>query len=266
MPSIISRKTLVVFVLAVCATAGNLLSRDAAMAPEQVRRVAFTVEFTETIRNFKRGTARTVNHVYAVRTDGSAAEKSIALYPDGTSEESRSVLMIPERKYIVIRDAVAAMTTQYLSPAAAIRRSALPADSTCKTAPTRQVDIKVLGTGTFLGFPVVQLLETHGPNDRTRTEVWRAPDLNCYPLKTITQFRRDDGTIGDSNEQAASKVTLAEPDPSWFGIPSGYTERVPSAVELEVLRRQGVKPPASFIQSLARIDRNYQDSQRFKPQ
>jgi len=174
--------------------------------------------------------------------------------------------MIPERKYVVIRDTVAAVTTQYLSAASAARRRELPVDATCQTAPTRQVDIKTLGTDIFLGFKVVRLLETHGSNDRAHTEVWRAVELNCYPLKTLTQHRREDGTVNDSNEQVASKITLAEPDPSWFDIPSNYTEKPPSVVELEILQSQGVEPPACFIRSLARIDKTYQESQLYRPQ
>jgi hypothetical protein len=103
-----------------------------------------------------------------------------------------------------------------------------------------------------LGYDV-KLLERDllapGPGGKKiSVESWRAPALNCYPL-------REKLFLGDGNEKIVThvreviSVMPGEPDATLFQIPAGWTERSPSQVYAEFERRypayaRGIPPVA----------------------
>jgi hypothetical protein len=96
--------------------------------------------------------------------------------------------------------------------------------------------------GEILGFPVVLENKSVTFPDRNLTiKYWRAPALNCLPLREEHRLSHANGK-GSFEVLTAIKVTLGEP-PTWmFEIPAAYTERTPSQVFAESAKRLGHSP------------------------
>jgi len=100
------------------------------------------------------------------------------------------------------------------------------------------------GTGErdrILGYEVFrELTTTTGPKgEGAEMEVWKAPKLNCYPLRVRARLKTAKGEVEAENVQEPLAVVPGEPDPMLFFVPSHYQERAPSQVISETSRRKG---------------------------
>jgi hypothetical protein len=93
----------------------------------------------------------------------------------------------------------------------------------------------------ILGYEVFrELSATKGPKGETaEMEMWKAPKLNCYPLRVTARLKTAKGELEAENVQEALAVVPGEPDPMLFFVPSHYRERPPSQVISETHRRKG---------------------------
>ena len=223
-------------------------------------RKAFSVESVESYTRSNRP-PRERQRLFAVRSDGSFLDASRRI--DGQKMSfTKSVTLIPERRYVVVSDPIQSMSTFYLSEAQALSKKAGPGDPTCstKSAGSRQYVVK--GRDSILGYEVVILEDNAGTE---RWESWEAPGLDCFPLRTVVEFKRPDPSLTDRTESIAVKVTLGEPPSELFAIPAHYTERPPSQMNIESALLETGIVPQFFVDAAQRMDRNYYASRRNMP-
>jgi len=94
-------------------------------------------------------------------------------------------------------------------------------------------------TNSIMGFSVVRHTWEIPDKDRTlQIEQWRAPALDCFPLREETYEKS--ATSGSSKlimTREVSEVSLGNPKDELFSIPQNYTERSPSQVIEELHSR-----------------------------
>ncbi len=97
----------------------------------------------------------------------------------------------------------------------------------------------------ILGYAVLKSQETIsssasvqlGPAyDKIHFDRWRAPALNCAPLRTEVSFFKD-GRLVQRRVATYLAIREGEPDSSLFKIPEDYIERTPSDAVAEAARR-----------------------------
>ena len=96
-----------------------------------------------------------------------------------------------------------------------------------------------------------------------RIESWQAPDLDCYPLRTVTEWRAEDGSVTDRTELAATQMMTGEPDASLFGITADFAEAAPSEVTRQVASLDEVPCCTPLSRAQSALDRRYYDSRRY---
>ena len=128
---------------------------------------------------------------YAVRGDGSYARGDYTELPNGRMLiRNGGVTLVPEKKMIGFTQRTRSKTTFHLSEGQIIKPYARFTDPTCAAHPMDPRSFQVVGEDSILGFRVFHLrAATEGG------EYWRAPDLDCYALRTRVEFLRPDGTI-----------------------------------------------------------------------
>ena len=93
---------------------------------------------------------------------------------------------------------------------------------------------------TILGYRVVKKIETTPiDGEFMRFEVWVAPELNCYQLRSTILDVTDPNAPVILTQVEAVEIIPGEPDGSMFETPSGFTERSPEDIEREIARRKG---------------------------
>jgi len=101
-------------------------------------------------------------------------------------------------------------------------------------------------------------INTEGDACRPVTHtLWYAPDLDCEPVRRLTESRDNDGSIRDRFEDIPLSIKLGEPDAALFSIPTDYVEMSPSAYRQkiwEAVHREPM-PPKSAEQSKSLDDR-----------
>jgi len=119
----------------------------------------------------------------------------------------------------------------------------------------------VAGTGSFLGFGIIRI--QLGKPGAVDTEFWNAPDLDCYPLRQIMEFRDASGNVTDLSDDSVISVSCGEPSADLFSIPADYVERPPS--ELERLNAEKTGIPLGHLNAAraARIDQRYYESRKY---
>ena len=182
-----------------------------------------------------------------IRDDGSVSRADWK--PATAGHPAYSTLLITDvasGKYTIV-DPFTESRTTYRSPGMAEHHRVKPA-STCPGTAGEQI----------LGFETVVEDKTSSfPDRRLTIRYWRAPHLNCLPL------REEDRTMlfktGKQSLQVlnATSITLDEPSASMFEVPSVYTERTPSEVMAESSRKLGRNP----LPPNANLDKVYADSQ-----
>jgi len=187
---------------------------------------AFTVQYTERAVNYTTNKTIYKTGTFAHRSDGSAARVDINHGPTGEINVNRVIASVPQQRRTVVADAVNVKTTfPWKGNASQLQYNA--SDATCGAT----AEEPVLGYGEFLGIKVVKLVRDSG--DR-RLESWRAPSLGCYVLWHHIDFRKDDGTVTDYSEWAATGIVMGEPNAELFQEPQDYKEVKPSEMEQAV--------------------------------
>lgn len=97
----------------------------------------------------------------------------------------------------------------------------------------------------ILGYRVVLVHDgrTYGNGASNRHDRWEAPDLNCFPLRSVDFATRQAGVKAPHNEAEVINVTFGEPDPALFSIPEKFVERSPSERHAEFERKFGMRAP-----------------------
>jgi len=119
----------------------------------------------------------------------------------------------------------------------------------------------VAGTRSFLGFRIIRI--QLGKPGAVDTEFWNAPDLDCYPLRQIMEFRDASGKVTDLSDDSVISVSRGEPSADLFSIPADYVERPPSEVERLNAEKTGIPLDQINAARAARIDQRYYESRKY---
>jgi hypothetical protein len=173
----------------------------------------------------------TEHFLEAFRSDGSKVWLVWRRFPDGQWYSQKSVSDAANGAQVTIDEATKSRSTTYLSASDV---------ASLKSAPSVCADEPKPKHATVLGFDVVlqsRKIRTSG-GDVYRTEEWRAPALNCYPLRATFTRTRPNGLV-DRTAREAISVIPGEPADSLFGLDAGYPELSPSQMSAEYERRFG---------------------------
>jgi len=223
-----SRRDLVTLVISTAAVA--------AFASFVVRRVygqrtpqPFTATKIEKFLTSPGTYGRQEESVFAVRSDGSTSEIITRLAPDGRVVEQRRISDTVSRRRVSADGLTDSVTTYKIPPQIALQMGTRPA--TCNAGPNPQRD-------RLLGYEVLRVVEDIGrPGRGKRLESWRAPELNCFPLRETVTLIQPDGSQFVTNVRETTAVVVGQPQPLLFFITPHYAERSPSQVFAEFNRR-----------------------------
>ncbi len=224
-------------------------------------RKAFTVVLNEVQRSLRTGHRFDESQLYAARSDGSTVEANTER---GPGQFIKTVTLIPDKKQVVVAEPVRYLSTEILSDGAAARYRMGPPDATCATNRflMNGASRRVIGQDVFLGFPVLRIEQS---SRGMRIESWQAPGLDCYPLRTVTEWRAEDGSVTGRTELTAAQVMTGEPDASLFGIPADFAEAAPSEVTRQVASLEKVPCCVPLGRAQQALDRRYYDSRKYAP-
>lgn len=177
------------------------------------------------------------HHVYAVRSDGSYVKAGLK---DSISTElsnivERTIVLVPERLMIIVSDPLGIKTTMPLREEEQLISPRRRYDPTCAVDPFDARQFRVLGSTALLGFTVIHMVETGGS-----VQYWKAPELNCFPLRKLFEFRGMDGKISATTEETAVSIIPGPPPDPLFDA-SAYREKKPSEYELARAREAATR-------------------------
>ena len=197
--------------------------------------------------------------VYARRGDGSKAERHSGTRPDGRAVRFTKLALVPDRKRVTIHDTTGSVTTEHVPLAAVLHAQSQPSDPTCRTHVA--LPFRVVGTGEVAGLQVVKrVLEKEGH----RSEEWLAPELHCAALYWRSEDRNPDGTLQAVAEETTVSVTLGEPSPELFEIPSNHTEHSPIEVMRLLAGPEGCEDCIN-TEAWQKREQAYRDSSQYAP-
>ncbi len=213
------------------------------------KRRPFTATAVETRYGSDGVKAYQETYTFAVRSDGSQAKAVNRRARDGNWYEMRMVVDIPRRRRVSIDPITQSITTYNLSAGEAALL-ALP-DRSCQGIDG--------GDANLLGYVAKRVVENLQFRDGKvqGLESWRAPALDCFPLREIDS----QGPLGgNSPRNLVEVVTVIEGEPasSMFEVPASYAERSPSDVVSEFNRRFGSLGRPLSESTASKLDRVYQ--------
>lgn len=205
----------------------------------------------------------------AIRSDGSKANWSLKTGKNNSGLEARNTLLTGQRKFVLITDAIRAVSTFYQEPFTSANFVRPPAS--CKDAHGESFQF-VSKADAILGFETL-LFESRDPfQGLNRTQrVWLAPALDCRPLRFLSESFDEHGEVTASFERVTLSVETGEPAKELFLIPEDYQEMPPSQAQRGLLEyRDGVpfgtrKSHKGLLPGMDRVDAKYFESQKLKP-
>jgi beta-lactamase regulating signal transducer with metallopeptidase domain len=211
---------------------------------------AFTIQFEDRLGRTPNLPPSINGYIFAKRGDGSTAR--VMLNGSGKSR-IRFIFLVPERKQLTVSDEVSVFSAEEITDARVQRLVSPTPDPTCQTHPELVESVRkgvtMLGTGDYLGIRVVKFVE------RSQTgigEFWESPDCNCEVV-----YRKTQSTEYFPAETIATAISLGDPEPSLFSIPSYYKEKSAMLLDYEVtLKHLGETPSPEILRQLEQADKD----------
>jgi hypothetical protein len=165
----------------------------------------------------------------AVRSDGSIVELAHRKDPSGKRNTVyiRTILDVPNKQRVIV-EPISESLIKYPLVDQAVSAYAVRGMAQCAGTLTSPI----------LGYAVAleEEAQTGAGNDEVKVRSWRAPQLDCTPLRREIIILKG-GTEVQRITRTVLTVTEGEPDKSLFEIPQGYVERQPSEAMAEAARR-----------------------------
>jgi len=220
-------------------------SNSRALAQATMQPVPFTAEVLER-RLDATGTEKyRETSLSAMRGDGTTIRIIHRTFPDGKTYEFKTIIDVVHSTRIVLDQATESRTTYPLSN----RSVQLLVNSTAYCG--LNLDTERMTTAGY------EALRQDNSTKKLTAVRWLAPALNCFPLKETTQ------SATSTNSREVTSVRLGEPDATLFVIPDNYTERTPSQVFNEFVRRfPGRQLPP--VETTTALDDAYANHQKFR--
>lgn len=159
---------------------------------------------------------------YATRSDGSYAMARQIQKPDGI-HPYLEIHFIRDRKVVGVRGDLKEIQTSSFppdSPTGSGLNLRNPATG-CKQPYAGRImgDVEMVGEETLLGYRVIHLRYRRDGRDQ-----WFAPDLGCEELKAELHTTIPNNVRPLNVHRIATSITLGEPNPALFTIPTGYKQ------------------------------------------
>lgn len=238
-------------IIRICTLAAALFATgyQGAKITSQTETPAYLVNFIERVST--RGIVREHRYILAGK-EQSQVRVNIAPLPDGTEFRVR-VVQQPGTRSIVI-DSIHAKSTQRI-----LQMSRTHAAVT-STALSRYTQIS---RGKHLGFDIIKLSLDEAT---AYVEIWLSPELGNLPVRDRRLWKDAQGAIVSETDQIATEITVGDPDPALFDIPSEYEEMKPSDLAAAVEQRLfGRLIPAAAMNTLLRADETYRTAKTARP-
>lgn len=197
---------------------------------------SFTIRMTET---FRKGDGFHVKHViYGYKSDGSLAKWDERDWGNGPVIV-KTVRDVQSRQAVTYESTLKSKMTLPLSEED-IRKVQTVRGTCVEPEPGITVEAE-----RFLGFDVIkktEVLTNEAAGRERRLEVWLAPELNCTSVKyVVSKPAPDSGWTVEAHGEATS-ITLGEPDPRLFDLPTDYSELPPVETFSELRKLHGRAP------------------------
>jgi hypothetical protein len=215
--------------------------------------VAFTVKSRNIIYAPSGAPVLTQVITMATRSDGSTVMARTMNKPGnrGTAEQ-RNIQDLSSREQVIV-DGLTESIMSVPIPREAVESRREQIRMTCSPTEPAEHD-------KMLGYDVFRFVQDDKSTPRfMRTEEWRAPALNCLPMKTTIFRGKTESDAYVSNLEEIVEIKSGEPPASLFARPSaGYIERSPSQRTAEFLHRYPEEPcPGCVMQGDKRDDEIY---------
>jgi hypothetical protein len=216
----------------------------------------YTVEISDQETRIPTGEVKESRHIIAVRGDGSRVDVNLLRSREDPTKwvpSVRRIDLLPEQKTVLISDAIESVSTEVHSQDATRNARRSPVDPNCRSHDALGAGkSRLIGEGEVLGFQVVKHLEE---DSQSKYEVWEAPDLGCFPLRTVFEWKKENGQLESRTITAALSVVRGEPSPDLFQVSPHYAEK-PLAVFNGDLRKKFNLPdePTGYPTQLKRPD------------
>lgn len=193
-------------------------------------RKPFTALMAERYYNSSGALVESYTSIYAIRSDGSSARIWLREDPNGRRAVIKGIEDLASKKRVAVDSMIESITTWPLSDEQVAGLKT--ADLSCAQAAEGE-------RTTVLGYDVVKIQEElQAPSGKLhRDEFWRAPALDCFPMRERLSGGPSGGPVTLSTEREVVYVIPGEPAPALFEIPAGYTEHSPSQAAAEFSRR-----------------------------
>lgn len=129
---------------------------------------------------------------------------------------------------------------------------------------------KLVGEETILGYQTYKFESNGNPGVTQRESTWLALALDCRSLRYVVERFGDSGQLVSGFEPRALSVTLGEPDPGLFEVPTQYRELTPSQASRELRERRldipfgSSKADEKLLPGMAAMDRKYLNSRQYR--
>ena len=178
--------------------------------------------------------------IVAVRSDGSRVDGRITVFA-GTQAEQKEITNVSLKQHISVDGLTESLTTYPVTDREL--EQGITGTHTCPgdaTSPRARA----------FGFEAVKITQQFGT---WRGERWVIPELNCL---VVTNSIFVDKDPRPSTITETISLSAGEPNEQSFAIPSGFTERSPSELDAEMLRRypgEALPEPAKVVSNGDRL-------------
>lgn len=213
----------------------------------------FTAYMLEVSRNSEQGPVVHSRHfLYAVRGDKAKVYANLLLSEDGSyTTVFRNVTLPASSKKLFVSES-GKLVSSFLNQSFNLTPNV---SGSCPIAP----DHTQIGETSLQG---VRAVGTRIDDARLRREVWRAPELDCFVVRSKTEYKNNDGSIRMVTEKMLTTVSFGEPDARLFEAGSHYREVAPSELYEQAYEAAGMAADSlpGVQQKLQQIDTSYANS------
>jgi hypothetical protein len=209
------------------------------LSQDDQTRVPFIARYTETDTDPRTGRSAQRQQLFvAIRSDGSTSLGSFDQRYGWRRITNRAA-----KVQITVADNLKLKTTyDYSYIPFTSTHHVFPAD--CRPPEHSSLGVEMVNGHEAYHYQAINVLSR---GERIQSDVWLAPDLNCYELKHTVQRYNASDVLDNVFEKDVTELTLGEPPSTLFAIPEDYVEVKDSERE-----------KASFLQNVA--DREGRDA------
>lgn len=217
--------------MCVCLSVIYMTLRVAAGASVTFKPFTATVHETKFYPNG--GAAREETYTVAFRPDGSNVTDYHRRLSTGQTTEVKLIEDVIGGRRVAV-DYATESTSTYPLPSNYSAIMAKQATACGNSSSSREPAI--------LGYQVVLIHDGHkfGNGARNVRDLWEAPALNCFALRSVAFATKQPGEKAPHNEAEAIEIVLGEPNSALFSIPQNFVERSPSERHAEFEQRFGL--------------------------